>query len=226
MFLRHLFFGCIGLLLLPAIGGMLSTLFTLLVDLQTDPARGQTLITFLTGAGIQLLLFLFLPQPVRSYVLAHELSHALAAWLSGARVKKLRVGKEGGSVEVSHANLFITLAPYMIPFYSLLLLAGTAVIGLVYDVSAWTPWLPFALGFAASFHLCFTLQALAVGQSDIDPYGPVGAYPLILSGNLLILLAGLMLLSPRELPDSLQLLAHDLLHRYHALWREIQQFRQ
>jgi hypothetical protein len=216
MRLRHLFFACVGLLLLPALAGMIETLFALLVDLQTDPVRGQTLLTFLAGGALQLLIFLFLPQPFRSYVLAHELSHALAAWLSGARVNQLKVGKEGGSVEVSHTSLLITLAPYLFPFYSLLLLAGTAVAGLFTDVSAWTPFLPFALGFTGSFHLCFTLQALSAGQSDIQPYGPLGAYPLIAFGNLLILLAGLMLLSPGELPGTLLLLARNLIDHYRA----------
>ena len=222
MFFRHLFFGLIGLILLPAIAGMLSTLFALLVDLQTDPARGQTLMTFLIGAGIWLILFLFLPQPFRSYVLAHELSHALAAWFSGARVNKLRVGKEGGSVEVSHANLFITLAPYMIPFYSLLLLLGTALAGCFLDISAWMPYLPFSLGFTWSFHLCFTLQALSMGQSDIDPYGPVGAYPIITLGNLLVLLPGLMFISPTGFSANLHLLGQHILRSYLTVWNEIQ----
>ncbi|MCC5844499.1 MAG: M50 family metallopeptidase [Verrucomicrobia bacterium] len=218
--LRHLFFACVGLILLPALAGMLETLFALLVDLQTDPVRGQTLLTFLAGGALQLLIFLFLPQPFRSYVLAHELSHALAAWFSGARVNRLNVGKEGGSVEVSHTNLLITLAPYMFPFYSLLLLTVTAAAGLFTDVSPWTPLLPFALGFTGSFHLCFTLQALSAGQSDIEPYGPLGAYPIIAFGNLFILLAGIMLLTPREIPETLLLLARNLLDYYRAVWNQ------
>lgn len=221
MLLRHLFFGSIGLLLFPALAGTLETLLSLLAALQTDPVQGQTLLTFLAGGALWLLIFLFLPQPFRSYVLAHELSHALAAWLSGARVQHLRIGKNGGSVEVSHAGLFITLAPYLLPFYSLLLLAVTATAGLFTDVSAWTPYLPFALGFTGSFHLCFTLQALAAGQSDIRPYGPLGAYPLIALGNLLFLLAGLLLLIPGELPESLLMLARNLTDAYRTLWRQI-----
>lgn len=226
IFFRHLFFAGIGLLLLPAIAGMLDTLFFLLVELQSDPVRGQTLLTFLAGGALWVLIFLFLPHPFRSYVLAHELSHALAAWLSGARVERLRVGKDGGSVEVSHANLLITLAPYMFPFYSLVLLAGTAVAGLVFNLSAWLPFLPFALGFTGAFHLCFTLLALSAGQSDIRPYGPLGAYPVIALGNLLILLAGLMLLSPGDLPEHLRLLADSLLDFYRTAWNQLDAFRQ
>jgi MFS family permease len=226
MFFRHLLYGLLGVLLLPAIGGMLSTLFALLVELQTDPAHGQTLLSFLVGGGVWLMVFLFLPKPFRSYVLAHELSHALAAWLSGARVKQFRVGKEDGFVEVSHTNLFITLAPYLIPFYSVLLLAGTAVTGLFADVSPWMPFLPFALGLTGSYHLCFTVMALSAGQSDIEAYGPAGAYPVILLGNLAVLLAGLILLNPSFTPEALRLLSQNLFGNYHAVWREILFFRQ
>lgn len=226
IFLRHLFFACIGLMLFPAIAAVLASVLSLLAALQSDPVRGQTLLTFLAGGAVWLLMFLFLPHPFRSYVLAHELSHALAAWLSGARVGQLRVHREGGSVEVSHTSLLITLAPYLFPFYSLLLLAGTAVAGLFMDVSAWTPFLPFLLGFTASFHLCFTVLALSGGQSDIQPYGALGAYPIIALGNLLILLAGLLLLTPMDGSDVITLLYRNLADFYRTVWNKGMAFRQ
>jgi hypothetical protein len=219
-FLRHVLWGAGGLALLPGLWGMLGAGFDLLVEMQTDPVQGQTLLRFVAGGGVWLLIFVCLPPPFRSYVLAHELSHALAACFSGARVGGLRVGRDGGSVEVSHTNLFITLAPYMIPFYSLALLAGTAGAGLFRDVSGWLPFLPFGLGFTWSFHLCFTLQALSAGQSDIDPYGPAGAYPVIALGNVVFLLPGLMFLAPTGLREELVRVWGSVSEPYLWLWRE------
>src|SRR6266436_991114 len=46
-------------------------------------------------------------RPIRTYVFGHELSHAVAAWMSGADVKRFHVSKKGGSVSVSKSNVFI-----------------------------------------------------------------------------------------------------------------------
>ena len=160
------------------------------------------------------MLFLFLPKAFRSYVLAHELSHAVAAWFSGARAGRLKVRRDGGSVEVSSTSLFICLAPYLLPFYSLLVLLGTLLAGIWLDLGAWMPWLPFVLGFTGSYHLCYTLLALSVGQSDLDDFGVIGAYPILYIGNLLLILAGLLLLSPPPLGGTLQGLAREAVHYY------------
>ena len=63
------------------------------------------------GAGylLWLLVFIFLPKPVRTYVLGHELTHAAWALLMGARVSGLSVRKSGGQVRTSKTNWAITL---------------------------------------------------------------------------------------------------------------------
>jgi hypothetical protein len=192
-------YGLLGLLLIPAGAGLARGLFRLLVQVHLQPGGGTLLLQFFLGAGFWALVFSFLGRPLRSYVLAHELSHALAALLSGARVGKMKIGSRGGSVVVSHSNLWIALAPYLIPFYSLLLLILHASASLFWDPSPWRPWLPFALGLTWSFHLSFTLYALSLGQRDIQPYGAWGAYPVILVGNLLVLAAALFLASAEPL---------------------------
>src|SRR3977135_2329591 len=62
-------------------------------------------------------------RPIRTYVFGHELTHAIATWMSGGKVKHFHVSKKGGHVKVSKSNAFIALAPYIIPLYSLLALA-------------------------------------------------------------------------------------------------------
>ena len=66
----------------------------------------------LTGYFLWLGMWFFLPQPVRAYVVAHELTHAFWGLLFGARVSNLRVSSRGGSVRLTKTNLLITLAPY------------------------------------------------------------------------------------------------------------------
>ena len=61
-------------------------------------------------------------KPMRTYVFGHELTHAFAAWMSGAEVISFHVSKKGGAVTLTKTNLFVALAPYMFPLYALILL--------------------------------------------------------------------------------------------------------
>jgi hypothetical protein len=136
------------------------------------------------------------------------------------------VGREGGSVEVARSSIWIALAPYLIPFYSLLLLAAHLLASLWWDPAAWAPALPFALGLTWSFHISFTVYALGRGQSDLHPYGWLGALPVILLGNLLLLCAALALASPTPFAQETALLASTLKEAYslafHALESRLQ----
>ena len=78
------------------------------------------------SAGFMLFLvsWVFLPAPVRLYVLGHELTHALWGLAFGAKPSNLKVGLKGGSVMLTKSNVWITLAPYFFPFW-------TAIVGLV-----------------------------------------------------------------------------------------------
>jgi len=201
--------GLIGFLLLPAVAGLALALYPGLIDFQMEAESAQLLLRFFLGFAIQAVLFLCFPKAVRSYILAHELSHILAAWLSGVRAGQLRVSKEGGSVEVERSTFFIALSPYLIPFYSLLLISVHYVAHLWWDPQLWSAWLPLGLGFTWSFHLSFTLYALSVTQSDISPYGRLGAFSFILFGNLLLLCLALYWVNDRPAGEDLR---HLLVH--------------
>lgn len=207
--MQKLFAGLTGLLLLPCAAGLATTLYQALILLQMEDAPSRTLSFFLAGAGLWVILFIGVSRPVRSYILAHELSHLLAAWLSGVRGGGLRVGRDGGSVEVEKSSLWIALAPYLIPFYSLLLLAAHWLASLWWDPAIWSAWLPFGLGLTWSFHLCFTLYILAIPQSDIQPYGRLGAFSIILCGNLLILCLALFVIDDQSAAKDLQLFLQE-----------------
>src|SRR5437016_6156471 len=112
-----------AIFLLPACVGATVAAVQLGHVLLAGPA-GKTALAFGVGYGLWLLVFCFLPKPVRTYVLGHELTHALWALLMGARVSGLKVGKAGGQVQTSKTNWAITLAPYFFPFYAVLFMIG------------------------------------------------------------------------------------------------------
>ncbi|MFA5043840.1 MAG: hypothetical protein WC567_07635, partial [Kiritimatiellia bacterium] len=82
----------------------------------TDGARPFLMV----AAGVAAAVFVFwaLPAPVRLYVLAHELTHALWGALLGARISGLRVSANGGYVKLSQSNWLIALAPYFFSLYT------------------------------------------------------------------------------------------------------------
>ena len=57
------------------------------------------------------LAWLAVSHPVRTYVLGHELTHALWGLFFGARPSDLRVGASGGSVRLTKSNMLIPLRP-------------------------------------------------------------------------------------------------------------------
>jgi len=144
---------------------------------------------FAATAGLAggLLLFFWWQPPTLFYVFGHELTHFLAAKLCGRRTGRLRVGRQGGYVHVENPNLFIVLAPYCVPLYTLLW-AGLAVL-----VHAWfrSPWYGHVffggLGFTYAYHLVLTVLAISAGQQDLRLHGRFFSLLVILAANLILL---------------------------------------
>ena len=141
------------------------------------------------GFMLFLVLWIFMPAPVRLYVLGHELTHALCGLLFGARPSNLKVGLKGGSVTLTKSNVWITLAPYFFPFW-------TAVVGLLaLVVRCFASPLPctgvwlFAVGFTWCLHVCFTLRSLLQVQPDIQEYGYAFSYVFIWIFNIVGVIA-------------------------------------
>ena len=138
----------------------------------------------LTGYFLWLGMWLCLPSPVRAYVVAHELTHALWGLLFGARVSHLKVSPQGGSVRLSKSNMFITLAPYFFPLYTILVILLHLVISyFVPEVPYPLAWL-FFVGLTWGFHVTFMVQSLMVTQTDILEYGRLFSYGVIYLFNL------------------------------------------
>ncbi|MCA1964795.1 MAG: hypothetical protein LDL31_12700, partial [Prosthecobacter sp.] len=73
-------------------------------------------------------------RPVHAYVLGHELSHLVAARAFGGRIFGWSASPSGGYVETDKTNTWITLAPYILPFYSVAVVLLFGFAGLFFDL--------------------------------------------------------------------------------------------
>lgn len=152
-------------------------------------------IALFSGLMVFLVFWKVLPDQTRIYVLGHELTHALWGLAFGAKVSNLKVRSTGGSVMLTKSNVWITLAPYFFPFWTVIVvLIALAVRGIIYLINPEmpfpVPWLwMFAVGFTWCFHACFTIRSLMQTQSDVQEYGRIFSWTLILACNI----AGILL---------------------------------
>jgi len=181
---------CIGLLLVPACAALTMTAWRMALRLSLAPhaMSSSALWAFVGGYVLWLVVFACLPKPMRTYVLGHELTHAIWALMMGARVSGLSVKKTGGQVRTSKTNWFIALAPYFFPFYAMLFLILFLIAYALWDLSAYL-WVLFLLiGLGWSFHITFTLMMLlTVKQPDVQSQGVVFSAVVIYGMNLLIM---------------------------------------
>jgi hypothetical protein len=186
--------GTMGVLLLPICYGVLRSLCALAVGFERVPEGSFFLC--LGFAGYLAFQWVFF-KPLRTYVFGHELTHAMAAWITGGEVHSIKIGKKGGSVTVTKPNLFVALAPYMIPFYSMILLTVFFAIDWVYPLHAyWNVFLGL-FGATLAFHAALTIFALRQNQPDLKTGGKFLSGVLIVLGNSLILVFLLGVLFPR-----------------------------
>jgi len=185
----------LAILLLPLCYGMAAALWDILSHFKEVPEGS---FYFVAGIGSYLAFQWVFFRPIRTYVFGHELSHALAAWLSGARVKRFHVSKKGGSVTVSKSNFFVALAPYILPLYALLLMAVYFAIGYFYPIVRiyWRFFL-WLLGGTLGFHMALTAYALRMDQPDLKATGKFLSAVIIYLGNTVAVVFLLGVLFPR-----------------------------
>ncbi len=117
---------------------------------------------FMIGFVAYLIVHMVFYKPVFIHVMAHELTHALWAFLFGGKTKKLEVSSGGGRVLISKTNFLITLAPYFFPLYTFLF---SIVFAIAQD--RYRPYVAFFVGASLSFHIALTLYSLRSSQSDL-----------------------------------------------------------
>ena len=187
-----------GVALLPVCTALTLTTGRALYILAESPRRLPALPVFACVAGLAVwaLVWCFMPPMTRTYVLGHELTHALWTMLFGGRPSGLHVSEAGGSVRVSKNNVWVTLAPYFFPLY--MVAAALLWLLLAWLFPAVRPYYPVALfwiGLAWAFHLTFTVKFLSWRKPDVLEHGSLFSWTLIYALNLLTVAAALTAVS-------------------------------
>ncbi len=149
-------------------------------------------------------------QPVKMYVLGHELSHLIVARAFGGKIISWSVTAQGGYVETNKSNTWITLAPYLIPFYSVIVMLVFGLVGMFFHlqdtraislaghvVHMRPVWIFYALlGLSWWFHITYTLKTVIARQSDLERNGEFFSMLLIFLINVALIVGLFLAASP------------------------------
>ncbi len=141
---------------------------------------------FILGAVVYLVIHTILFKPNVVYIFGHELTHALAMFVSAGKVKSFKVSKKGGEVKGTKANLFITLAPYFFPTYTLIIILVWHIARQIWDIKDFISIFLFAVGLTLTFHFVMTVEFLKTKQPDLIKSGYLFSIVLIYLINLSI----------------------------------------
>lgn len=123
-------------------------------------------------------------------VFTHELLHMVVSMLFLNRMITFNAQRDEGHVQYAGSgNVLITLAPYFLPFYTILLL----VVRVGFAVQTY-PFFDLFLGMTYAFHVVTFGQQQSPMQPDLQQTGLLSAYLLIVTFNLFFL--GMMLTVP------------------------------
>ena len=157
-------------------------------------AEPATLV-FLISFGAYFVIHFSLYKPVLSHVMAHELTHALAAMVMGGKVSSIQASTSGGTTVVNKSHIFISLAPYVFPFYTAITLVVYLIAAPVFKI-----YLLGLMGFTYAFHLALTVWSLSNNQPDLKEGGVVFSLIFIFAGNMIVLMLLFSLVWPQVLP--------------------------
>lgn len=134
------------------------------------------------------------------YVLGHEGTHAVWAWLSRGRVSDFKVHRDGGYILTDKPTVLVTLAPYFYPIPCVVLIFLFGLVRLFYRLEEAPPLVEshqflvtpmgvffLLFGLAWGFHISFTVWMIRRGQSDLRMHGNFFSLVLIYIGNLAFL---------------------------------------
>lgn len=171
----------LGLALIPFCLGFTWQLTAIVVTIRYKPDNPYY---FLAGGLCYLAVHVLFRKPIFTYVVGHELTHALFAMLFGGSVKSFHASDRGGRVTVTKSNFLITLAPYFFPLYTFaaLMLYWLAITADAHNRTVGI--LIFLSGATFTFHLMLTFIFLQTDQNDIQEQGSVFSYPLIYLFNI------------------------------------------
>ena len=205
----------LGVLLLPMCWGVVRA-FCDSVMASAGESGGITAesIALVGGMAAFALCWMAVSHPVKTYVLGHELTHAIWGLLFGALPSKLRVSASGGSVNLTKSNMLITLAPYFFPFYTFLVIVVALITSAFIRPLPFLPLWMFAVGFTWAFHALFTLETLAQRQPDVKLYGRIFSWVFIFLANVALVLVFLASVTSLSFAHLGGFLMHRVLAAY------------
>ena len=207
----------IALALLPVVWAACKILVLMIPSLGAEGIHSWWL--YALGIGAYIGLDRFVAQPMTLYVFGHELTHAVSGILSGAKIHSFKAKASGGEVRLSKTNTFISLSPYFVPLYTILLLCLYWLIRKKWDMVELRWMFQFLVGASLSFHVAMTLRAVHTHQPDLKGKGFFLSMILILLGNALIV--GLLLVGLFGKTPTLKQYSKNLYHETTTSWRYI-----
>ncbi len=154
------------------------------------------------------------PLMMYTYVLGHELTHAIAIFMSFGTVKDFKIDAEGGYVETESDNMFIALSPYFVPFWMLVWMGVLWLVNFIAPFEGYEAWFYAGFGFWWSFHVYWTLWIMPREQPDMLEKGALLSALVILLMNIGILLVILRLFNVITFSGY----ARDLLACAQSVW--------
>lgn len=136
----------------------------------------------------------------------------------GAKVGKMKIGRNGGHVMLSKSNFIISLAPYFFPFYTGLVIALWYAAGCFFDLSAYEPWWLAAVGLTWGFHITFTVFMLSQRQPDVQENGRLFSYVIIYLANLFFVMLWIITIGSPTLIAAWEFLKPDICNAYSRVW--------
>ena len=122
------------------------------------------------------------------YVLGHELTHILFIVLFRGRVGEWGVTVLGGYVTTNKTNIWIALAPYFVPFWSVVVLGVYAVLEFALPLPSHAEKIAYWLtGWTWAFHMLWTGWMIPLDQPDLQENGTFLSLVIICLANLLVL---------------------------------------
>ena len=213
----------LGILFLPLCWISMRTMISLIQAIHPSLYSAISFSSMAICGGFLLWLFLYFmfPRPVRSYVLAHELTHALWGELMGAKVSHIKISEKGGSVRLSKNNFFITLAPYFFPFYTVIAVIIYCVLSIFFEMENYDLYWLALVGLTWGFHFTFTITALLQHQDDIHKYGYVFSYAVIFIFNILGICFWIVAVSSATLEQMMNFMTANLSLIAQGIWSEL-----
>jgi len=181
---------CLGILLLipcVAVSQLVGQQFSEIEFLSTLQENRQALF-FVIGMAVTfvaLLVPLIRQLLLAVYVYGHEATHSLFVFMCYGKVTDFNASPDGGYVIANRGNILVALSPYILPFWTLVVVCVFGVLSLFFDQTRLLPYWFMLFGSTWIFNLFWTGWMIPLGQSDLSSNGTFFSLTLIYLTNVL-----------------------------------------